>query len=45
MDKGEEGGGESRNAVPNERDSEYMSSAEVTEIEFHRRPSDYTARR
>lgn len=27
--------------VPNERDSEYASSTEVTEIEFHRRASDY----
>lgn len=29
------------NDVPNERDSEYASSTEVTEIEFHRRASDY----
>jgi len=27
--------------MPNERDSEYASSTEVTEIEFHRRASDY----
>lgn len=31
-----------RNVVPNERDSEYASSTEVTEIEFHRRASDYS---
>lgn len=31
------------NDVPNERDSEYASSTEVTEIEFHRRASDYLA--
>jgi len=29
------------NDVPNERNSEYASSTEVTEIEFHRRTSDY----
>lgn len=28
--------------MPNERDSEYASSTEVTEIEFHRRASDYS---
>lgn len=33
-----------RYGVPNERDSEYAPSTEVTEIEFHRRASDYPAR-